>query len=74
MMPSWLVRVREGISPWARRDRSNAHALAVRLGVDDADGAWIYRRSREVGYPAALAAYEELCRERSQATTDHRPA
>ena len=65
-MPPWLARVRAAVWPPALRDRRNIRALASHLGIDDADAAWLYSRSREVGYPSALADYREWCRERSQ--------
>ena len=40
--------------------------LDARLELSDADGTWLYLRSRQVGYPTALAELERLRRERAE--------
>ena len=38
-------------------DARNIASLARQLGVPAGDAAWIYRRSREVGFGAAMTEY-----------------
>lgn len=64
-MSSLLERVRDMVSPSARTDRRNIDSLAERLGVPVEDAAVIYRRSRAVGFGAAMTEYEERRRERA---------
>jgi phage replication-related protein YjqB (UPF0714/DUF867 family) len=53
-----VERVRVALSFRHRDDRRNVAALASHLGVSREDADWIYRRSREVGYPTALTEFE----------------
>jgi hypothetical protein len=64
-MSSLLERVRGLLSPSARTDRRNIDSLAKRLGMPVEDAAVIYRRSRAVGFGAAMTEYEGRCRERA---------
>lgn len=41
-----------------RDDRRNIASLADHLGICRDDAEWLYGRSREVGYPTALAELE----------------
>jgi hypothetical protein len=66
-MPSLPERLLALLSPGRRAERRNIDALAARLGASVDDAAWIYGRSREVGYGAAMLEYEERCRERNRA-------
>jgi len=69
-MATWASSVRTRIRTFVDRDRANIRALAAHLGVGEADAAWIYTRSREVGFPTALADFERWCLERSARTAD----
>ena len=68
MSGSLVDRLRAILSPSARTDRRNIESLAAKLAISDEDAAWIYRRSREVGHGAAMLEWEELCRQRGQAS------
>jgi hypothetical protein len=61
LMATWPARVRTYVWTLIQRDRPNIRALAAHLDIDEADAAWIYTRSRKVGYPVALAEFEEWC-------------
>ena len=55
---SSLIGRLRGLVPGAGDDRRNIAVLARRLGVPETDAAWIYARSREVGFGAAITEYE----------------
>jgi len=57
-LSSLIERVRALIPNRADDDRRNIAALAHRLGVSRTDAAWIYRRSHDVGFGAAMTEYE----------------
>lgn len=57
-LSSLIGRVRALIPSRADDDRRNIAALAHRLNVPETDAAWIYGRSREVGFGAAMTEYE----------------
>jgi hypothetical protein len=69
-MPTWTALVRTTLATIVHRDRPNIRALAAHLDVDEADAAWIYTRSRKVGYPTALAEFQRWCLERSSQVAD----
>lgn len=60
-------RLRRLLSPAARADERNITSLAERLCLPREDASWIYRRSREVGFGAAMSEYEAR-RDDAQAT------
>jgi hypothetical protein len=55
-----LQRLLAAVSPTARADRRNIGALATRHGLPWPEAERLYRRSRAMGYPAALAELEGL--------------
>jgi hypothetical protein len=52
-----IGRVRAAVSLQRREERRNVDALATHLGIPYDDAAWIYRRSRQVGYPTAMTEF-----------------
>ena len=57
-MSSLLARIGRFVSLASWFERRNAGALAAHLRVSREDASWILRRSREVGYPQAVAEFE----------------
>jgi hypothetical protein len=62
-MASLTSRLLDAVLPRRRDDRRNIEALAARLGASTDDAEWVYRRSRAVGYGAAMLEYEARCRD-----------
>lgn len=58
-MPSLPQRLHQFLSPAARADRRNIASLAMQLGVPCDEAEAIYRRSREVGFGAAMTERRE---------------
>jgi hypothetical protein len=55
---SLLERIRAILHLDGGDDRRNIASLARQLDVPPDDAAWIYRRSREVGFGAAKSEYD----------------
>lgn len=60
-MATWTAHVRTTLVTVLQRDRTNIRTLAAHLSIDEADAAWLYRRSRRVGYPTARAEFDRRC-------------
>lgn len=72
-MRSLIQRAWRAVSPAARADRLNIAALAQRLCLPEAEAAALYRRSREVGFPAALTEREAVPVDGPRREADDRP-
>ena len=66
MSGSLVDRLRAILSPSSRADERNIDSLAVKLGASRDDAEWVYRRSHEVGFGAAMLEWDELCRKRAE--------
>jgi hypothetical protein len=58
-MPNLLVRLRLALTGGRRSERRQARALARNLGMSEDEATQLLRRSREVGFGAAMLEASE---------------